>query len=175
MAVTPDDIAVELGRTTPDPSDVEYAQWQGWIADALFLIRKRLGPIEDLDAETVDYVVRQAVSRHVRRPDDATQVAVSIDDGSTSRTYRSSRGMVDILDEWWALLSPTRTTTRAFSIRPSGCGNGHMDICSANNYVDGNGNTVFGGAFCSCGAEYTNYQYPLYEGGILSDQTGDEY
>lgn len=168
--VTPDDIAVELGRTAPDPASTEYAQWQQWIADALYLIRKRPGIVfDDLDPEDVDYVVRQAVAAHVRRPDDATQVAISVDDGSVSKMYRSSRGRVEIIDEWWALLTPASTATRAFSIRPSGSGNPHMPWCSGPAYTDGQGNVVFGGAYCSCGADLTNYAYPLYEGGVLSE------
>lgn len=164
MAVTPADIAVELGRTTPDQSDPVYAQWQGWIADALFLIRKRLGPIEDLDAETVDYVVRQAVTAHVRRPDDATQVTIAVDDANSSRTYKTSRGRVEIIDEWWAMLSPADNTSgRAFSVRPSSSGSAHMPWCSL----------MFLANYCSCGADLTNYQYPLYEGGVLT--TGEDF
>ena len=163
MAVTPIEIAVELGRTTPDPSSVEYAQWEQWIADALYLIGKRLGDVTALDQGDVDYVVRQAVATHVRRPDDATQVAVSVDDGSVSKTYRTSRGRVQILDEWWALLAPADTATKAFSITPSGGTAAHMPWCSV----------YFGATYCSCGADLTNYEYPLYEGGALSD--GDYY
>lgn len=161
MAVTPSDIAVELGRTTPDSGDPAYSQWELWIADALMLIAARLGPTADLDQTHLDYVVRQAVARHVRRPDDATQVTVSVDDANSSRTYRSSRGMVEILDEWWALLSPADTTTRAFSISPSGNGSAHMPWCSL----------MFGATYCSCGADLTAEQYPLYEGGVLDGDT----
>jgi len=161
MAVTPDDIAVELGRTAPSTTTQEYAQWQRWIADALFLIGRRLGDVTLLDQEALDYVVRQAVATHVRRPDDATQVTVSVDDASSSRTYRSSRGRVEIIDEWWAMLAPTDTTTRAFSIRPSGGANPHMPWCAL----------MMGAAYCSCGADLTNYEYPLYEGGALSEDT----
>lgn len=165
MAVTPSSIAVELGRTAPDSSDPEYAQWELWIADALFQIAKRPGLVfADLDPATVDYVVRKAVVRHVRRPDDATQVTVGVDDGNVSKTYRSSAGDVQIKDEWWAMLTPTDTTTRAFSIRPSGGGNPHMPWC----------NLMLGATYCSCGADLTNYEYALYEGGALSDG-GDEY
>ena len=163
MAVTPADIAVELGRTAPESTDAEYAQWELWIADARFLIGKRLGDITALDQDTVDYVVRQAVAAHVKRPDDATQVAVSVDDGSVSRTYRSSRGRVEIIDDWWALLAPADTTGKAFSIRPSHNGSVHLPWCALN----------FGSTYCSCGADLTNYAYPLYEGGVLS--AGDDY
>lgn len=162
MAVTPADIAVELGRTAPESTSTEYAQWERWIADALFLIGKRLGDVTLLDQPTVDYVVRLAVTAHIRRPDDATQVAVSVDDGSVSRTYRSSKGRVEIIDDWWALLSPADATGKAFSIRPSGGGSAHLPWCSL----------MVGGTYCSCGADLTNYAYPLYEGGVLS---GDEY
>lgn len=163
MTVIPSDIAVELGRTTPDSSTPEFAQWEMWIADALMLISARLGDVTLLDQARLDYVVRLAVAAHARRPDDATQVAVSVDDGSVSRTYRSSRGRVEIIDEWWKLLSPTNSSSRAFSITPTFSGSAHMPWCSL----------MFGALYCSCGADLTNYEYPLYEGGVLSD--GDEY
>ncbi len=113
-----------------------------------------------LDQAKVDYVVREAVVEQVKHPDDATQVAVSVDDGSVSKTYRTSTGRVTILDEWWDLLNP-KTGGRAFSITPSGSGICHAEICSANTYVDGAGNTVFGGAYCSCGADIAGF--PLWE------------
>ena len=164
MAVIPDDIAVELGRTAPGTGDSEYAQWELWIADALFQIAKRPGLVfADLDPEIVDYVVRKAVVRHVRRPDDATQVTVGVDDGNVSKTYRSSAGDVHIKDEWWAMLTPADTTTRAFSVRPSGPGSVHMPWCAL----------MFLANYCSCGADLTNYEFPLYEGGVLTE--GDDY
>ena len=116
MAVTPAMIAVALGRTAPSEDSAEFAQWSMWIADALMLIDARLGDATLLDQARLDYVVREAVAAHVRKPDDATQVTVSVDDGSTSRTYRSSRGRVDILDEWWTLLSPLSPKGRAFEV-----------------------------------------------------------
>lgn len=163
MAVTPDQIAVELGRTAPDANAAEYAQWELWIADALFQIAKRPGLVfADLDPDTVDYVVRKAVVRHVRRPDEASTVTTAVDDANVSRTYRSaSSGDVEIRDEWWAMLTPAATTTRAFSVRPSGYSAIHAEICTANRYVDGEGNVVFGGAFCSCAADIAGF--PLYE------------
>lgn len=164
MAVTPNEIAVELGRTAPDASAPEYAQWELWIADALFQIAKRPGLVfADLDPQAVDYVVRKAVVRHVRRPDEASTVTTAVDDANVSRTYRSaSSGDVDIKDEWWAMLAPTGTTTRAFSITPYGSGSPHMPWC----------NLALGALYCSCGADLTNYEYPLYEGGVLS--TGED-
>ena len=116
MAVTVDTIAVALGRTAPATGDPALAQWQMWIADALMLIQARLGDPELLDQAALDYVVREAVVAHLRNPDDATQIAVQIDDGNVSRSFRSSRGRVTILDEWWALLSPAMSNRRAFEI-----------------------------------------------------------
>lgn len=152
MTVTPNEIAVELGRTAPASDAVEYAQWEQWIADALMLITARLGPPADLNQTHLDYVVRQAVAAHVRKPDDATNVAVSVDDGQVSKTYRSSRGRVDILDEWWALLSPeTESSRAAFSITPSGGFNPHLPWCAS----------MFGALYCSCGVDIAGY--PIFE------------
>jgi len=107
MPVTPEDIAVELGVAAPSSS--QTTQWSSWIDQAVYLIGKRLGDVAQLDQADVDYVVLQAVAAHVRNPDSATQVDVRIDDAATSRRYSSSAGRVEILPEWWALLSPEPT------------------------------------------------------------------
>jgi len=116
MAVTPEMIAVALGRTAPDFGSVEFEQWSMWVSDALMLIEARLGDPALLDQAKLDYVVREAVAAHVRHPDDATQVTLSIDDASSSRQYRTSYGRVRILDEWWNLLAPAQSSGRAFSL-----------------------------------------------------------
>jgi hypothetical protein len=67
------------------------------------------------DPDRMDYVVREAVVAQVKRPDDVTQVTVSVDDGQTSKSYRSGKGRVTILDEWWTLLGLT-DPDGAFSI-----------------------------------------------------------
>lgn len=141
MSVTPADIAVALGRTTP--VDPELSQWALWISDARMLIEARLGDLDELDQAKLDYVVREAVVAQIKRPDDATTVAVHVDDASASRTYRSSAGRVTIRDEWWDLLSPTDSKAGAFSIRPSGSGSCHLAWCSL----------IFGATFCSCGVD----------------------
>lgn len=116
MAVTPEMIAVALGRTAPDAGSATYQQWEMFISDALMLIEARLGDPALLDQAKLDYVVREAVAAHVRRPDSATQVTVSVDDGSTSKTYRSGSGRVTIDDELWNLLSPAARSGRAFEV-----------------------------------------------------------
>ena len=152
--MTPEEIAVALGRTAPATGSAEYAQWVMWIDDALLLIEARLGDPFDLDAAKLAYVVRESVVAQIRRPDDATQVAVSVDDGSVSRTYRSSSGRVQIRDEWWDLLDPDAGGEgKAFGIDTAGSRAVHADICSIN----------FGAIYCSCGADLTGYMFPLYE------------
>ena len=156
--VTPDNVAVALGRTAPDSP--EFEQWEMWIEDALMLIGARLvgtgdsqvASLDDLDQTKLDYVVREAVKAQVLRPDDATSVDVRVDDGSVSKTYRSSAGRVTIRDEWWDLLMPSNSASGAFSITPSASASNHMPWCSL----------AFGATYCSCGADIAGY--PLYEG-----------
>lgn len=156
MAVTPQNIAVALGRTTPAPDSAEFAQWSMWIGDARMLIAAKLGDLDDLDQDALDYVVREAVAAQVRRPDDATQVAVSVDDGQVSRTYRTGAGRVTIRDEWWELLSPNSASRGAFSITPYRYGSSHLPWCSL----------MFGANYCSCGVDLAGY--PIFE---LADET----
>ena len=90
MAVTPETIAVALGRTAPADPSTERSQWEMWVEDARMLIAARLigdgsaqvASLDDLDQARLDYVVREAVVDHIKHPDNATQVAVSVDDGS---------------------------------------------------------------------------------------------
>jgi hypothetical protein len=116
MAVTPEMIAVALGVNAPASDSPQFAQWSMWIDDARLLIEARLGDLTLLDQAKLDYVVREAVVLQARRPDGATQVTTSVDDGSLSRTYQASRGRVAILDEWWDLLSPARPRGKAFEV-----------------------------------------------------------
>lgn len=149
MAVSPDEIALALGRATT--SDTEAAQWSMWIDDALMLIEARLGELDDLNQAKLDYVVREAVVAHVRNPDNATTVSVSVDDASSARTYRTSRGRVHILDEWWALLSPVDKTPGAFVVDQLGVGTVHLPWCAL----------MFGAAYCSCGVDIAGE--PIFE------------
>lgn len=109
MAVTPATIAVALGVTAPDPGSTTDQQWDLWIDDATMLIESRAAQlgVVTIDPIKLDYVVREAVVAHVKKPDDATQVTVQVDDGMTSKSYKSGRGRVTILDEWWVLLGLT--------------------------------------------------------------------
>ncbi len=153
MSVATDDIAVVLGRTTESVTEVERNQWILWCSDALMLIEARLGDPDALDQRKLDYVVREAVIAQIQRPDDATTVDVSVDDGRMSRTYRSSAGRVTIRDEWWDLLAPSDRSRGAFSVIPSAPGTSHLPWC----------NLMFGASYCSCGVDIAGE--PIFEVG----------
>ncbi len=155
MSVTPAMLAVALGQSAPEPGSVTEQQWQMWVNDALMLIEARrisIGESFPPEQAKLDYVVRQAVVAHIKRPDDATQVTIAIDDGSSSRSYQSGKGRVVILDEWWALLGLTETSG-AFSVDMLGTSAAHLAWCSL----------IMGANYCSCGVDIAGV--PIYEGG----------
>lgn len=119
MTVTPATIAVALGVTAPDPDSTQDLQWQLWITDALMLIEMRAEQVgvvfADIDEIKLDYVVREAVVAQVKKPDDATQVTIQVDDAMSTKSYKSGRGRVTILDDWWLLLGLT-DPSGAFSL-----------------------------------------------------------
>lgn len=147
MAVTPDNIAVAIGVAAPEPDSIQWQQWSLWIDDATMLIENRAEQL-DIDPATIgelkfDYVVRESVVAHIKKPDDATQVSVQVDDGMTSKSYRSGKGRVTILDEWWVLLGLT-DPSGAFAIdMVPGVGSIHDLACSLR----------FGAVYCSCGVD----------------------
>lgn len=148
MAVTPDKIAVALGVPAPEPGSIQEKQWQLWIDDAAMLIDARAEKlnidVEDIGEAKLDYVIREAVVAQVKKPDDATQVTVTVDDASTSKSYRSGKGRVVILDEWWSMLGLVETDQGAFAFdMVPGVGSIHDLACSLR----------FGATYCSCGAD----------------------
>lgn len=120
--VTPETIAVALGRPSPAQGTPLFDQWSMWIEDANRAVARRAERLGinmfSLDAVDVDYVVRQSVVEMARNPDAATTVDLRIDDGAVSKRYATSQGRVTILDDWWDLLGLTEAS-EAFSIRPS--------------------------------------------------------
>lgn len=155
MAVTPDMIAVALGQAAPEPGSITEQQWEMWVQDATMLIESRkltLGIVTVIDEAKLDYVIREAVVAHIKKPDDATQVTVSVDDASTSKSYRSGRGRVSILDEWWLLLGLT-DPSGAFAVDMLATSSLHLPWCAY----------YFGALYCSCGVDIAGY--PIFEGG----------
>ena len=154
--VTPAMIAVALGVAAPDPGSAQAEQWQMWIDDVLMLVGARadsISPAPTVDQARLNYVVREAVVAQARRPDSATQVTTSVDDGSVSKTYRSSAGRIDILDEWWSLLGLTASGGGAYAVDTVASVSAHQPWCSH----------AFGALYCSCGADIAGT--PIYEGG----------
>ena len=157
MAVTPYNIAVALGVAAPAPDSVQWRQWELWIGDAMMLIdarAKQLGVgLASIGEAKLDYVVREAVVAQVKKPDDATQVTITVDDASTSKSYRSGKGRVTILDEWWLILGLTAPSGAfAIDMAPQ-AGAGHLPWCSL----------AFGAAYCSCGVDIAGK--PIFEVG----------
>lgn len=154
MSVTPGMLAVALGQTAPEAGSITEQQWELWIGDAEMLIDSRrleLGALPPEEAK-LDYVVRQAVVAHIKRPDDATQVTIAVDDGSSSRSYQSGKGRVVILDEWWTLLGLAEASG-AFSVDMLGGSAVHLAWCSL----------MMGAGYCSCGVDIAGA--PIFEGG----------
>jgi hypothetical protein len=154
MSVDTYTLAIALGQAAPEPESITERQWQMWIDDAAMLIelrRLQLG-VDPIDEAKLDYVIREAVVAQIKKPDDATQVTIAIDDGSTSKSYRSAKGRVTILDEWWTLLGLTEPSG-AFSIDMASTGSVHLPWCSL----------AFGAVYCSCGVDIAGT--PVFEGG----------
>ncbi len=151
MGVSPEDVELGLGRTAT--SDLERSRWSMWIDDALMLVEARLGDTAALNQRKLDYVVREAVIAHIKHPEDATQVSVSVDNASTARTYRSGKGRVTIPDDLWELLSPTERST-AFSVDTLWSATPHSPWCSRS----------FGSLYCSCGVDIAGE--PIFEPGL---------
>ena len=158
MPVTPEKVAVALGVAAPESNSIQWQQWALWIDDAAMLIESRAERL-DVDPATIgeaklDYVIREAVVAQVKKPDDATQVTISVDDASSSRTYQSGKGRVTILDEWWAMLGLVEADAGAFAIDMVPlAGSAHLPWCNIN--------TLAG--WCSCGVDIAGV--PIYETG----------
>jgi len=121
VAVTTDIIATDLGVAPPTDLLV-VEQWELWISDAEMLIEERrvkVGFDGAIDPAKIDYAVRRSVVDHIKHPDDATQVTISVDDGSTARRYESGRGRVSV-DDWWDYLGLADDSSGAWTVRPAG-------------------------------------------------------
>jgi hypothetical protein len=104
------DVETSIGRSLTEP---EQSQVNQWIGDAELQIRLRLGDLDLLDQDALDFVTREAVVARLRNPDGMS--SETIDD----YTYRlpSETRRVTIIDDWWRMLDPN-TGSGAFSARP---------------------------------------------------------
>lgn len=113
------DVATALGRTPDSLTPEKQNQITYWLNGIELLIRNRLGPLGNLDQDTLKYVETEAVAEKVRATgeDGAESVTVAVDDGSVTRRWRRGVTASDITDEWWDLLAPD-TTSGAWTINP---------------------------------------------------------
>lgn len=150
--VTTEMVAIALGQEEPPAGSTLERQWQMWIQDADMLIETRRAQLNvtSIDPAKLDYVVREAVVAQIKRPDDATQVTITVDDSTASKTYKSGKGRVAILDEWWTLLGLT-DPAGAFALDMIGVGNIHLPWCAL----------MFGAVYCSCGVDIAGV--PIFE------------
>ena len=115
MYATASDVATNLGRSLSTTESAQAAQWIGWAEST---IQRRLGDLAQLDPDTLNMVIVEAVSRRLRMPEPVTQVSVSVDDANVNKTYSKATGLIDILPEWWAALGWVESG--AFSVTPYG-------------------------------------------------------
>lgn len=161
---TTSDVAVELGRPASSPEETQ--QWAAWLARVERAIVRRftqsdlvlsdqiaLGtPTED-DVRDVEVA---AVLRKIANPQNFTSITRSVDDAALT-TRREGPGVngdpLALTDDEWAALLPASASSGAFTVDSLGLASVHLPWCSL----------YFAAGYCSCGADLTNYQYPIYE------------
>ena len=128
---TIDQVAAELGRSTPGSGSPEGLQWQQWLdrverAISARFVASGLVLFEQVslgqpDGETVADVEVAAVARKARNPEGLTSTTVSIDDGSITRRRDGVPNAGDdplaLTAAEWALLLPA-SAVGAFTVRP---------------------------------------------------------
>ena len=112
---SPADVEANVGRSLTAAETAQVAKWIEW-AEAAIL--RRMGDLALLDSMTVNMVITEAVTRRLRMPEPVSQVSVTVDDATVSRSYARSSGLVEILPEWWAALGWHEGG--AFSVTPYG-------------------------------------------------------
>ena len=126
MAVTVEQVQVELRRSITDPLEVAWVEQA--VTDLAMLVRLRYGPDADaIPTDVLDFFTRKVVAEQLSssaRPDGAKAYQVQIDDGSARTEYFAPRSSVAVSDEWWAWLDRAARRdvgdTAAFSIRLGG-------------------------------------------------------
>jgi hypothetical protein len=112
-----DDVETDLGRTLTSSESAQVALWE---QDVALQVEARLGALADLNQDRLAYVTRKAIVARIQSPPrpNVESESRSIDDFTATTRYRSDGGDVEILPQWWALLSPADETA-LYSVRPS--------------------------------------------------------
>jgi hypothetical protein len=111
--------------------------------------------LSDLKQNAVKAVLRGAILRWNEAGTGAFQSQNTGPFGVTLDTRQQRRGMFwpSEIEQLQQICALGNEDGGIFDINTIGAAVNHADICAVN----------FGAAYCSCGAEYTNYEYPLYE------------
>lgn len=118
MAVTVEQVAVELGKDPSTLTPLQRNQYESWILRATHLIVRRCAMFNksfaQLDPNIVDEVVLLAVARRARQPQNgATSYgeSVTVDDITIRQDSKyaesSTYGDLWFADEWWSWLGLT--------------------------------------------------------------------
>lgn len=127
MAVTVEQVQVELRRSITDPLEVAWVEQA--VTDLAMLVRVRYGQdAEAIPVDVMDFFTRKVVAEQLSssgRPDGAKAYQVQIDDGSARTEYFAPRSSVAVSDAWWSWLDAAAATDRseprgAFSVRLAG-------------------------------------------------------
>lgn len=116
MYATTAQIATNLGRPLSPDEEAQALLWIEW-TEATIAKRK---PLIELDVATLSMVIVEAVTRRLRMPDAVSQMSVTVDDATVSRSFQRSSGLIDILPEWWSALGLAASTGGAFTVTPYG-------------------------------------------------------
>lgn len=115
MYAQPDDVAVHLGRPLSSSETSQFALWISWLEGDIL----RRIPDVAIDPAIANRAIVQSIAAYLDNPTSATQIQVSVDDGSITRTYSSASGRVEILPALWADLGYLEGGG-AFSVTPYG-------------------------------------------------------
>ena len=108
------DIATHLGRPLNSTEEAQVSLWIGWLEADIAL---RLPPPTLVDDLVAQRVIVQSIAAYMDNPSAASEVQVSVDDGSVTKRYTKSLGRVQILPELWADLGWSGDTG-AFTVTP---------------------------------------------------------
>jgi hypothetical protein len=97
-------VATALGRSSADFTNEQQLQIVHWLNGVELLLKSRLGPIAELDAETVRYVETEVAAEKAGRFTEggASSVSVSVDDGTVTRRFESVKA-ADVTADMWSM------------------------------------------------------------------------
>ena len=119
-----DDVAIHLGRSLSETEESQIFMWISWLeAD----IASKLPDLTTVDPTAAQRVIVQSIASYLDNPTAASEVQVSVDDGSVTKRYTRSLGRVQILPELWADLGWSGETG-AFTVSPYGAADTGADV-----------------------------------------------